>query len=164
MADKKTVQRKSLQATIGAAAAATVLHFVPTVEGTVLRGYKDPIGIVTACTGNTDSAVLGRPYTPKECEELLDRDLSKHATRVMSCIRVPTTPGERAAFTSFDFNTGRFCGSTMEKLVNAGRHTDACNELPKWIYAGGKVLPGLVKRRKLERDMCLTPLAPLEPT
>lgn len=158
MADDQK-KRAGLKATVGAAAAAALLYFVPSVEGTVLRGYKDPIGIVTACSGNTDSAVLGRPYTVQECEQLLDKDLSKHAARVMSCIRVPTTPGERAAYVSFDFNTGRFCGSTMERKLNAGDHLGACDELPKWIYAGGKVLPGLVKRRKAERDMCLTPLA-----
>jgi len=147
--------RATLTATVGAGCCAALLAYVPQFEGTILRGYKDPIGIVTACTGNTSSAVLGKPYTKAECEQLLVDDLVKHSEGVMGCVDKPLTTGQRAASISFAFNVGvgAFCSSTMAKKLNAGDPT-ACAELLRWTKAGGQELPGLVKRRKIEEQMC----------
>lgn len=145
-----------LVATVGAGAAGVLMMYVPQLEGVVLRGYKDPIGIVTACAGHTKTAVLGRPYTPAECNNLLVADLIEHAEGVDACITAPLTVGQRAAAVSFAFNVGTsaFCRSTMAKKFNAGDYAGACGELPRWVYAGGKQLPGLVTRRQIEKDMC----------
>lgn len=125
-----------------------------------MRGYRDPIGIVTACSGHTKTAVLGRPYTVEECNQLLDQDLAEHAAGAMACINVPTSTGERAAYVSFAFNVGvgAFCKSTMARKLNAGDHKAACDELMRWTRAGGRELPGLVTRRETERDLCLADL------
>lgn len=149
-------KRRTLQATVGAGCCALLLSYVPQFEGMVLRGYKDPIGIVTACAGHTKTAVLGRPYTKDECATLLEQDLLAHADGVLSCIKVPVSDGVRAASVSFAFNvgTGAFCSSTMARKLNAGDTAGACAELSRWTRAGGRELPGLVKRRKIERDMC----------
>lgn len=146
---------KKLVATVGAGAAALLLTWVPDFEGVILRGYQDPIGIVTACAGHTKTAVLGRPYAPEECERLLVEDLVAHAEGVDACVSVPLTTGQRAAAVSFAFNVGvhRFCTSTFAKRLNA-EDPGACSELDRWVYAGGQKLPGLVTRRKIERDMC----------
>lgn len=148
--------KKTLTATVGAGACALLLSYVPAFEGVILRGYKDPIGIVTACAGHTKTAVLGRPYTPAECTALLDQDLADHAEGTMACIKVPVNTGEKAAYVSFAFNVGvgAFCRSTMARKLNAGDHAGACAELSKWTKAGGKTLPGLVKRRSTERAIC----------
>lgn len=151
--------RKSLQATVGVACAATLLTCVPRFEGTILRGYRDPIGIVTACSGHTATAVLGRPYTPEECQRLLVDDLVSRAEGVDSCLdgAVQGLPvGAHAAAISFAFNVGvpTFCQSTMARLLLQGDIQGACAQLPRWVYAGGKPLPGLVKRRQAERDIC----------
>lgn len=148
--------KKPLSAVVGAGCCGLLLTYVPKFEGMILRGYKDPIGIVTACVGHTKSAVLGRPYTVDECKALLDQDLSDHAEGVMRCITVPTSTGERAAYVSFAFNVGvgAFCRSTLLRKLNAGDHAGACDELLKWTRAGGRVLPGLVKRRETERAIC----------
>jgi lysozyme len=154
MANKTLVK---VTATIGAAATATVLAFVPKFEGMVLRGYKDPIGIVTACAGHTKTAVLGRPYTREQCETLLVEDLAEHAEGVASCVPVDKiTQGQRAAFVSFAYNVGvsAFCGSTMARKARAGDVPGSCAELDKWVYAGGAKLRGLVERRKTERAIC----------
>lgn len=147
--------KAKLAGTVGAGCCALLLAYVPDFEGRILRGYKDPIGIVTACAGHTATAVLGKPYTKEECESLLLMDLQGHAEGVLKCIRRPLTTGERAASISFAFNVGvaKFCGSTMAKKLNANDPT-ACAELSRWTLAGGQELPGLVKRRKVERDMC----------
>lgn len=147
---------RSLKVVAGASAAALLLTIVPKFEGVILRGYKDPIGIVTACAGHTATAVLGRPYTPAECDELLAADLVGHAEGVNACVHVPLTAGQRAAFISFAFNvgTGAFCKSTMARKANAGDLAGACRELPRWTHAGGRELPGLVKRRAAEMAIC----------
>lgn len=160
--------KRRLGLKIGAGAVALVLPCVMFFEGTVLKGYRDPIGIVTACTGNTSDAQLGRNYTPAECEELLAKDLLEHDKIVDRCVRVPLQPHERAAYLSFAFNVGPgragqrdgFCvlrnGRTPTFLarLNAGDRAGACAGLSDWTRAGGQVLPGLVKRRAAERAMC----------
>lgn len=148
--------RGKLIGLVGAACAATLFNCVPKFEGVILRGYKDPIGIVTACTGHTKTAVLGRAYSMQECDQLLVQDLVEHAEGVKSCVKTPLTTYQLAATVSFAFNVGvsHFCTSSMAKKFNTGDIKGACAELSRWVYAGGKVLPGLVKRRQVERDMC----------
>jgi lysozyme len=149
-----------LAATVGAGVAALLTSQVPAFEGMILRGYKDPIGIVTACAGHTKTAVLGRPYTLAKCQELLAQDLQEHADGVLKCVpglKAPEREYQRAASVSFAFNIGvpKFCGSQMAYKLNHKDYAGACAELNRWTKAGGKVLPGLVKRRKIETAMCL---------
>lgn len=145
-----------LIALVGAAAAATLGSFVPEFEGMVLRGYKDPVGIVTACAGHTATAQLGRPYTKEECDSLLEHDLAVHAQGVMKCVKPDLTPGQKAAFVSFAYNVGvrKFCESTMARKINIGDIAGACKELSRWTTAGGRQLMGLVRRRAAERALC----------
>jgi lysozyme len=148
--------RTKLVGLVGAACAATLFNCVPKFEGVILRGYRDPIGIVTACAGHTKTAVLGRAYTVEECDKLLVEDLVAHAEGVKECIKPQLTTYQLAASVSFAFNVGvsQFCSSTMAKKFNAGDMKGACAELSRWVHADGKELPGLVARRKVERDMC----------
>lgn len=149
--------RKTLAALVGASCAGLLCAYVPHFEGVVLRGYADPIGVVTACAGHTKTAVLGRPYTPEECEGLLMQDLLEHAEGVLRC--APVLEGrtwQLAAAISFTYNmgVGAFCGSTMAVKFNRWDFAGACAELDRWVHAGGQVMDGLVTRRKVERDLC----------
>jgi lysozyme len=156
-----TAKSKSLKATVGATAAALLLSYVPQFEGVILRGYKDPIGIVTACSGHTLTAVLGRPYTEAECQVLLEQDLVEHAGPVLECVPdLAGHPYQLASSVSLAFNIGtpKFCRSTAAKRFNAGDWPGACDAMTWWRKAGGVVYPGLVKRRSIERDLCLTGL------
>lgn len=155
------MSRAQLIAKIGAASVALVVPVVALYEGTVLRTYRDPIGIVTACTGHTGSELrMGQTFTPAQCQTMLEKDLLKHAS-ALDCIKFPMTDGQRAAFLSFAFNVGNgaLCGSTLARKANAGDMQGACAELSRWVYAGGKQLPGLVKRRATERQLCERGLA-----
>lgn len=145
-----------LIALVGTAAASTLTVFVPDFEGMILRGYKDPVGIVTACAGHTATAVLGKPYTRGECQILLEHDLALHAEGVLKCVKVEMTTGQKAAFVSFAYNVGvrKFCESTAAKKLNAGDGAGACKELSRWTTAKGRQLMGLVKRRAAERAIC----------
>lgn len=147
--------QQRLSGAIGAAAL-IAWPVIATYEGTVNRGYRDPVGIVTACRGHTQFAQLGRTYTERECDELQAADMWKHDAEMRECIHVPINDGEHAAYLSFSFNVGAgaFCGSTLVKKLNAGDHAGACAELSRWTKAGGREWPGLVKRREAERDLC----------
>lgn len=125
-------------------------------EGTVLQSYRDPIGIVTACVGHTGPELrMGQRYTRQQCEDMLYGDLLKHA-QALDCIKQPMTDGQKAAFLSFAFNVGNkaLCDSTLARKANAGDMAGACAELSRWTRAGGRELPGLVKRRAAERELC----------
>ncbi|HNI76290.1 MAG TPA: lysozyme [Giesbergeria sp.] len=148
--------RGKLVAKIGAGATAIAVPLVMLYEGTVLQSYRDPIGIVTACVGHTGPELrMGQRYTRQQCEDMLYGDLLKHA-QALDCIKQPMTDGQKAAFLSFAFNVGNkaFCDSTLARKANAGDMAGACAELSRWTLAGGRELPGLVKRRAAERELC----------
>lgn len=148
--------KQRLAAVIGTGVVALAWPVIQHFEGDIRKGYRDPVGIVTACRGHTQFAQLGRTYSERECDELQAADMWKHDAEMMACIKVPLTDGQRAAFLSFSFNvgTGAFCGSTLARKLNAGDYAGACAELSKWVYAGGKAYPGLVRRREAERALC----------
>lgn len=149
--------KAKLAAKIGAGAAAVAAAFVATHEGTILRTYRDPIGIITACTGHVDATLkMGTTYTAAQCQEMLYVDLVKHADD-LDCVQVPLTDGQKVALLSFTFNVGarKFCGSTLVQKANAGAQPlEWCAELRRWVFAGGKQLPGLVTRREAEYRLC----------
>lgn len=149
-----TKQRLSLK--IGAGATALAVPLVMLYEGTVLQSYRDPINKITACVGHTGPELrMGQRYTRQQCEDMLYGDLLKH-TDALDCIKPPMTDGQKAAFLSFAFNVGNkaFCDSTLARKANAGDMPGACAELSRWTRAGGRELPGLVKRRAAERELC----------
>ena len=148
--------RSKLIAKIGAAAAALAVSAVAFYEGTVQRTYRDPIGIITACTGHTGPELkMGQTFTREQCDDMLAKDLLEHAA-ALECIKTPMADGQKAAFLSFAVNVGdgAFCGSTLARKANAGDMRGACAELSRWTLAGGRELPGLVKRRAAERALC----------
>ena len=148
--------RQKLAAKIGAGALALAAPLVVYFEGTIPRTYRDPIGILTSCTGHTGPELrMGQRYTRQQCEDMLYGDLLKH-TAALDCIKHPMTDGQKAAFLSFAFNVGNkaFCESTLVRKANAGDLPGACAELSRWTRAGGRELPGLVKRRAAERELC----------
>jgi lysozyme len=140
------------------AAAAVAMPFIADFEGYRPVGYRDPApgGYQTVCWGHMQPGVLGKHYTESQCVELLAQDAVRHGLDIDRCIKVAIPTESRAAFTSFAFNAGaaQFCGSTMARKLNAGDLAGACAELSRWTYAGGKQLPGLVKRRTAERKLC----------
>ncbi|MDR5867286.1 lysozyme [Halomonas koreensis] len=137
----------------GALALGTVSHF----EGKENTAYVDPVGVVTVCYGHTATARIGQTHSDEECEELLAGDLGDAFAAVDEHVEVELPPTRRAALASFVFNVGEgaFQRSTLLERLNAGQVVEACNELSRWVYAGGEQLPGLVRRRDVERWMCL---------
>lgn len=78
---------------------------------------------------------------------------------VKSIVQVPITDNQLLALSSFAYNAGRgsLQSSTLLKLLNNGTNKDIVGkEFDKWVYAGGKVLPGLQKRRNAEKTLFLS--------
>lgn len=144
-----------------AAACAMCAGLTMASEGLVKVAKPDPVGIPTECYGHTAGVVNGHANTPEQCLQLLNADLLEHGTAADGCIRVEIPLKTRAAFTDFAFNAGvgAFCHSTLNRKLNAGDLAGACAELSRWVYAGGKALPGLIKRRAVERAWCEAGLA-----
>jgi lysozyme len=133
-------------------AGGTVTRF----EGTRYSAYADAAGVWTICEGHTQGVKPGDTATPEQCTDYRNADLLVASDGVDSCVHVPLSVGERAAFVDFAFNVGvpAFCRSTLTRKLNSGDHAGACQELMRWTYAGGKQLPGLIARRDAERQLC----------
>lgn len=126
-------------------------------EGLRTVAYKDPVGIPTACFGETLNIKMGDKFTVEQCKEMLGTRVEEFGRGVDRCVTVALPPARKAALVSFSYNVGTdaFCRSTLVKKLNAGDTVAACNELMRWTTAKGIKLPGLVKRREQERDLCL---------
>ncbi|WP_276724179.1 lysozyme [Pantoea septica] len=128
------------------------------VEGRVYDPYKDVAGVWTVCDGHTGTDIIkGKKYTDRECDRLLWNDLQPVKKTVDSLVKVPLNEYQRAALYSFTYNvgSGAFSKSTLLKKLNAGDQEGACEELRRWVYAGGMKFRGLMNRRDMERSMCL---------
>lgn len=128
------------------------------VEGRVYEPYKDVAGVWTVCDGHTGSDIVkGKTYTDRECDRLMWSDLQPVKRAVDSMVKVPLGEYPRAALYSFTYNVGTsaFSKSTLLKKLNAGDQDGACEELRRWVYAGGMKWKGLMNRRDMERSLCL---------
>lgn len=93
-----------------------------------------------------------------EAEDLLRRDVGIAERAVLRLIRVPLTDGQFSALTSFTFNLGggALQRSTLRRKVNREEHAAAPAEFRRWVFAGGRKLKGLVRRRNAEAALCFS--------
>lgn len=142
----------------GAIAIATVmLSGNGGLEGREYVPYKDVVGVITVCDGHTgNDIIINKRYSDAECDALTKADLERIAKQVNPSIKVKTTETQLAAIYSFSYNVGAnaFIKSTMLKKLNAGDYAGACDELKRWVYAGGKKWKGLMNRRDVEYEVC----------
>ncbi|MEQ9721277.1 lysozyme [Yersinia alsatica] len=128
------------------------------LEGRQYTAYHDVAGVLTVCDGHTGQDIIpGKLYSDAECDALLHQDLVPVFVAIERTITVPMTDWRKAALASFTYNVGitAMTHSTMVKKLNSGDTTGACDELRRWVKAGGKVWRGLIKRREVERELCL---------
>ena len=94
-----------------------------------------------------------------EALELLRSDVGKAERAVLRLITVPLTHGQFDALVSFTFNlgSGALQRSTLRCKINREEHDDVPAELMKWVWAGGRKLKGLVKRRAAEVALYKSP-------
>lgn len=128
-------------------------HRVPKQDPSRAHPYICPAGYWTIGYGHLCDPKHS-PITEAEAEIYLARDLETAlAATLRYCPVFFTEPEERlAAIVDFTFNlgAGRLQTSTLRRRINQRDWAAATQELWRWIYGGGKVLPGLVARRKAE--------------
>ncbi|MFZ4480696.1 MAG: lysozyme [Rhodoferax sp.] len=94
------------------------------------------------------------PITETEAEDYLAADLMTALNATLRCCPALVTEpdGRLAAIVDFTFNlgAGRLQTSTLRRRINQRDWSGAGQELRRWVYGGGRVLPGLVKRREAE--------------
>lgn len=145
------------------------LDLITFYEGFVDHWYPDPAHgwkVPTCCYGHTDAAgdpkyadTKGKKFTKAEGRAILSKDLEAVERDVRAKVKVPVNANQLGALVSFTYNCGigNFGKSTLLKKLNAGDYKGAAGQFKLWNKAGGKVLPGLTKRRASEAELFLTP-------
>ena len=141
------------------------LELIKEYEGFRAKPYLCPAGVPTIGYGTTR-------YNDGNRVTLNDSTMTEQIASDILRYQVNTIYGEAVneyttimseqshfdALTSFTYNlgVGNLKSSTLLKKHNQGSFDGAANEFLKWVYADGKMLNGLVKRRKEEREMYLS--------
>ena len=136
------------------------LELIGNAESCQREPYMCPAAVLTVGIGSTGADIQpGRIYSDAEIAARWVRDI-QGAERCIDRWRVPVAQPTYDALVSWVFNVG--CGtaggSTLVRKLRAGDIAGACNELPRWVYAGKRKLPGLVTRRTKEQALCLSGL------
>ena len=139
-------------------AAAMGERLVRQFEGLRLYPYQDSAGVWTIGYGSIRLAdgspvtATTPPITADAADALLMAELTDKIAKVDALIPADATDGQRAALYSFTYEEGigAFSSSTLLRKFQAGDIAGVEAEFPKWVYAGGRVVQGIVNRRKLE--------------
>ena len=132
-------------------------------EGLSLKPYFCSAGIKTIGYGHVilkHDDIKGS-ITIKKAEELLEEDILRADSCLYRNVRnVDLNYNQRAALISFIFNlgSGTFQSSTLRQKLLRSEYFDASNEFPKFVFARGKKLVGLVRRREAEKALFNTPI------
>jgi len=134
-------------------------NLIKEFEGCRLEAYRCPAGVATVGVGHTGPDVrIPMTITQERADELLDNDLRRFEIGVEALVgNAPTNDNQFAALVSLAFNIGlgRIATSTVMKRHKAGNKVGAANAFLMWNKAGGRVLPGLMRRREAERRLYL---------
>lgn len=135
------------------------INFIKSWEQLRLEPYKDSVGVWTCGYGFTGPEVKqGVSWTLKQAEDALLGRIRAIDSILKQCVVPVITQGQWDALVSLAYNIGQgaFRGSTLLRLVNQRKFNQAAEEFLRWDHAGGKVLPGLTKRREAERALFLS--------
>jgi lysozyme len=133
------------------------ISIIKKCESCKLTSYLCPAGIWTIGYGHTGTDVHpGMTITQIEAELLLRRDLDLFEKAVSELVKVQLTSNEFSALVSFVFNVGveAFKNSTLLRRINS-KDFLCSEEFDRWIFAKGKILPGLKRRRLEEKNLFL---------
>src|SRR5271168_1750960 len=126
------------------------IALVESSEGFSSTVYLDSAGLKTIGWGHklTNGETFPDGITQEEAEEILKKDLSV-ADAAVSRLVPGANQNQHDALCDFCFNLGR---GSLVMLLSHG-FDQIPTQLPRWVYAGGKVEPGLVKRRAAEVEL-----------
>ena len=131
------------------------IELIKAHEGLRLNAYLCPAGVPTIGYGHTYNVKMGDRITEEQAERLLIGDLILAETEV-NRYGFDLTQNQFDALVSFVYNigAGNFRSSTLLKRLKANPNDpDIAKQFSRWVYGGGKVLPGLVRRRNEESKL-----------
>lgn len=137
------------------------IDLIKQFEGFRPEAYKDSVGVWTIGYGttviNNQPVKQGMTITQEQALQLVQQEVNKLWSQIESILKVKINDNQMNALIDFAYNLGfgSLKNSTLMRLVNESKFEEAANQFPRWVYAGGKVLPGLVKRREAERQLFL---------
>lgn len=135
------------------------LSLVKKVEGCKLTAYPDPATGGDPWTigyGATGPDIHeGTVWTQEQADNDLSERLREIGREIDDRVFVPLTPQQKAALASFIYNIGigAFEKSTLLRRLNDGDYAGAAQQFARWDKAAGKVMAGLIRRRKLEAEL-----------
>ena len=122
------------------------------MEGLRLEAYEDAAGVPTIGYGHTKDVRMGDRISEYWAKELLRDDIEEAEWQVKE-LKVACNEAQLDALTSFVFNLGieRLKESTLLKVIREGGSKQQIRkEFKRWVYADGKKLKGLERRREWE--------------
>ena len=130
-------------------------------EGCKLTAYQCPAKVWTIGWGNTfypDKTPVkqGDVITQEQANALFETVMNNFALGVKKCLTKEVNENQFSALVCFAYNVGigSLQKSTLLKKININPNDQTiAGEFAKWTKAGGKVLLGLVRRRKAEADL-----------
>ena len=128
------------------------LDLIESFEGLRLNSYQDSVGVWTIGYGHTQGVQPGQTITQQQAQAFLQQDLGV-AEAAVNKLGITFTDNQFAALVSFAFNLG---AGNLNKLMSHGLAA-AADRILLFDHAGGRVLPGLTRRRQAERALFLTP-------
>lgn len=137
------------------------VEIIKEFEGFSSKPYLCPAQIPTIGYGSTlyedgtKVTLEDEPITQECAIDLLMATLKGYAYSVNKLVKVPLNQNQFDALVDFAYNAGagNLASSTLLKKLNAGDYQGAAAEFDKWVMGGGVKLPGLVRRRKAEREL-----------
>lgn len=151
--------RKKTTAVVAAAVIASATPFIAKWEGLKTEAYRDIVGVPTVCYGETRGVSMTDRYTKEECFQMLEKAVGEYYQGLQPFMTNPDIPvSVQASMLELAYNVGISAvgRSTMMRLANQGKYVEACNELGKWVKAGGRTVKGLENRRADSKvNLCL---------
>jgi lysozyme len=136
------------------------IRMIEGFEGFVDHQYDDGTGVMTIGYGTTRADVdpLPTTMTQAEAEQFLRRKLAEKYEPAVNALDVPLNQNQFDALVSLVYNCG--IGAMQWQIgrdLRARNYPAAAEDFGRYVYAGGRVLQGLVNRRHAERALFLTP-------
>ncbi|MDE2102519.1 MAG: lysozyme [Patescibacteria group bacterium] len=123
--------------------------------------YRDAVGVVTGGYGHTARAgapypMLGEVWSPAKCDTVLADDLRAFARGLDALLvglnfDVPQRHFDALGSLAFNIGIGALRSSSLLAAYRRGDTATAARKFMDWTKAGGRVLPGLVARRRREQ-------------
>ena len=132
------------------------IDLIKRFEGFSSTVYICPAGYPTIGYGNlVRSGESFNEISETEAEELLRKDVESAERAVLRLVNLPLTDGQFDALVSFTFNlgSGALQRSTLRRKVNREEHDEVPAQFKRWVWAGGRKLNGLIKRRSAEAGL-----------